>query len=124
MAPVATQVEADAALFHEVARFNCDAGDLAQTIAGCVVFRLDFPDGAQAHVALRHIGPDVVELTAAQGQGGALAWLPWLESQIHARAMRLVTQRRGLIRQLGKHGYRVAGVVLEKELYGRQEQLQ
>lgn len=113
-------------MFTEVERFNCDAVSLAETLRGCNAVWIEFPEGGGAHVAWREASPGVIELTAAQGQAGkgsVLKWLPWLELSIKARAVQLVTQRRGLIRELGKRGYTVAGVILRKELpHGRQFQ--
>lgn len=113
-----TRIAPDAALFTRVARFNADVGgaDLADALQGCAGWLVEV-DGGSVALALRNIGPDVVEITAAEGRGAGsvLDYLPWLESQLAPRRVRFVTMRRGLLRELAKHGYGVRAVIVEKE---------
>lgn len=95
---------------------------MAETLRGCAALWVEFPGGGGAHIAHRIAGPGVVELVAVQGEAGrgsVLDYLPWLEQRVNGNAVRLVTQRRGLILGLSKHGYTPRGVIMQKDLYGR-----
>lgn len=111
-------VPCEPALFDQVARHNCDTTPISETLAGCAALCLELPDGGLVHLAVRAAAPGLVEIVAAQGRAGkgsALDVLPWLEAQWAPASVQLVTQRRGLVRELGKRGYHVAGVILRKE---------
>ena len=112
------QVPCDPALFDRVAQWSCDAAPIDETLAGCSAVCLELDGGGKLHLALRQAGPRLVEIVAAQGrsrQGSALDVLPWLEAQWAPCAVQMITQRRGLVRELGRRGYHVAGVILRKE---------
>jgi hypothetical protein len=121
-----TAVPCDPVLFDQVARHSCDTTPLADTLQGCAAVWLELEGGGDLHLAVRQASPAVVEIVAAQGraeQGSVLDVLPWLEAQWAPMAVQMVTQRRGLVRELGKRGYHVAGVILRKEApHGRQIQ--
>lgn len=124
----ATYVPCDAAQFERVALFNCDRAPMQKTLQGCAVLRLGFADGGAVHIAHRYMQPGVVELVAVQGaakRGSVLDYLPWLESRTKGHALRLVTQRPGLIRKLSRHGYtergakHPVGTIMQKDFHGR-----
>lgn len=98
---------------------------MEDTLQGCANLWIEFSGGGGVHIAHRIASPGVVELVAVQGaavKGRALDYLPWLEDHVNGHAVRLVTQRRGLMRELAKQGYTPRGVIWQKDLYGRQKQ--
>ncbi|MES2688072.1 MAG: hypothetical protein V4706_14715 [Pseudomonadota bacterium] len=127
METVARYVPIDPAKFDRVARFNCDGTSMTETLEGCANLRIDFAGGGCGYLAHRMLGGGVVELVAAQGateRGRVMDYLPWLESRVNGKAVRLITQRRGLMRELEKQGYtrrgqQGRGVIWQKDLYGR-----
>ena len=100
--------------------------DAFAVIAGATLYGVDRDGLDVLALLMRREGEELV-IVAAAGHAPGLclldALLPQIEAASGARWVRIHTARRGMGRQLMRHGYRPAEVVYRKEIeHGRQVQ--
>ncbi|MDN3923313.1 hypothetical protein [Roseateles violae] len=99
-------------------------GCVADLVQGCALFDVMDAAGPRASFALRvdqFQGARVLTVTAAGGDSAAgcvaamVAFAEREAQRIGATVLTCETRRRGLVRVLERHGYRVAGFVMKKD---------
>lgn len=110
------------ARFIEMLRpaIECDpTADAAQVIAGGTLCVAAHAGHDVAAFLLRQDGPEIVVVAAVGALPGVSlldAILPHIEATTSAKWIRIHSSRRGMARQLARHGYTMAEVVYRKEI--------
>lgn len=113
----------DAAEFGRIAWIDAGAHEGADCLNGCEVYTVESDGAPVAHVALRRLDPNTVEVTAVQGIDARrrVTGRVWqaIESCIQAEHLRCVTARAGVARLLIREGWKTAGYIMQKDHHGR-----
>lgn len=95
--------------------------DADSAVVGCQSFRLDGSAG-HAVFTLDGLRSGTVWIRAAAGEGPGdmtaqtLQAIEAMAAQVQARRLGFQTARPGLVRKAARHGYRVTGWILQKDL--------
>lgn len=106
--------------FAAVERYNTRSIPIAQYLPACVLIEVEAGGEVVGRVALDRCGP-VGHIVAAVGSLPG-TWLTRIAPAVEALfgdvgSVEVETRRRGMVRQLARQGYRLAGFVMVKEMH-------